>query len=131
MRFIEKPEKSIAEKLIQDDSFSWNSGIFMFKASTIIKELGKSTIAILHRAGRVYVTVDQLNISGDLKDAIKKEGRKDMYEKVDGDTQRKMYTLLSSEISIPKNCTRIKVYKLEDFIQIVDTVKKPKNDKAE
>ena len=38
-KFIEKPTKKLAEKLIQDKRYSWNSGIFMFKASTIISEL--------------------------------------------------------------------------------------------
>ena len=40
-RFVEKPSKEIAEKLIKDKHYSWNSGIFLFKASTIIKELNK------------------------------------------------------------------------------------------
>ena len=39
--FIEKPDKSIAEKFIKDNRFTWNSGIFMFKASMILKELNK------------------------------------------------------------------------------------------
>lgn len=40
-RFIEKPSKEIAEKLIRNKNFSWNSGIFLFKPSSIIKELNK------------------------------------------------------------------------------------------
>ena len=40
-KFIEKPDISIAKKLYIDNHFSWNSGIFMTKASTIIKELEK------------------------------------------------------------------------------------------
>ena len=40
-RFIEKPEKEIAKKLIKDKHFSWNSGIFLFQASTILHELEK------------------------------------------------------------------------------------------
>ena len=40
-KFIEKPTKEIAEKLILDKRYSWNSGIFMFKASSILKELKK------------------------------------------------------------------------------------------
>ncbi len=39
--FIEKPSKEIAEKLIQSDYYSWNSGIYLFKASTIINEIEK------------------------------------------------------------------------------------------
>ena len=37
--FIEKPNKELAEKLYQDKTYSWNSGIFMAKASILIKEL--------------------------------------------------------------------------------------------
>ncbi len=38
-KFIEKPKINLAEKLIKDNKYSWNSGIYMFKASKIIKEL--------------------------------------------------------------------------------------------
>ena len=38
-RFIEKPEKQVAEKFLKDKRFSWNSGMFVFKASVMIKEL--------------------------------------------------------------------------------------------
>ncbi len=38
-RFIEKPERKIAEKLIKNKLIKWNSGIFLFKSSTIIKEM--------------------------------------------------------------------------------------------
>ena len=37
--FIEKPNLKKAEELIKDASFTWNSGIFMFKAKTIIHEI--------------------------------------------------------------------------------------------
>ena len=37
--FIEKPNKELAEKFYQDKKYSWNSGIFMAKASILIKEL--------------------------------------------------------------------------------------------
>lgn len=40
-RFIEKPNKELAEEYFKDRKFSWNSGIFLFKASTIINELKK------------------------------------------------------------------------------------------
>ena len=46
-RFIEKPDKENAEKYIRDKHFSWNSGIFMFKASTILSELQKHEKKIL------------------------------------------------------------------------------------
>tara|TARA_B100001989_G_C24548553_1_gene472623 strand:- start:150 stop:1616 length:1467 start_codon:yes stop_codon:yes gene_type:complete len=40
-RFIEKPNKAVAEKLIEKNNYTWNSGIFLFKSSTIIEELNK------------------------------------------------------------------------------------------
>ena len=39
--FIEKPNKEIADKLFMNRKYTWNSGIFLFKSSTILKELGK------------------------------------------------------------------------------------------
>ena len=38
-RFIEKPDQTHAEKFLSDSRFTWNSGMFIFKASTIINEL--------------------------------------------------------------------------------------------
>ncbi len=40
-KFIEKPNKDTASRLIKDSHFTWNSGIFLFKASTIISELSR------------------------------------------------------------------------------------------
>ena len=37
--FIEKPNKEKAKELIKDNRFTWNSGIFLFKAKNILKEL--------------------------------------------------------------------------------------------
>ena len=37
--FTEKPEKHIAQEYIEKGNYFWNSGIFMFKVSTIIQEL--------------------------------------------------------------------------------------------
>ena len=38
-KFIEKPNQEKANKLFLDKKFTWNSGIFMFKAKTIIEEI--------------------------------------------------------------------------------------------
>ena len=37
--FIEKPNKETAQEFIEKGNYFWNSGIFMFKVSTIIQEL--------------------------------------------------------------------------------------------
>lgn len=39
--FFEKPNKLKAESFLKNSKFLWNSGIFMFKASTILRELEK------------------------------------------------------------------------------------------
>ena len=40
-RFIEKPTQTVANELINNKHYTWNSGIFLFKASSIVKELNK------------------------------------------------------------------------------------------
>ena len=40
-KFLEKPTKEVAKILIKDKHYTWNSGIFLFKASTVIEELKK------------------------------------------------------------------------------------------
>ena len=40
-KFIEKPNQSKAKELIKDSRFTWNSGMFLFKASAILNELEK------------------------------------------------------------------------------------------
>ena len=46
-RFVEKPNKEAAQKFIQDNRFTWNSGMFLFKASVIIKEMERLVPQIL------------------------------------------------------------------------------------
>ena len=40
-RFVEKPNTELAKEYIADGNYFWNSGIFMFKASTLLKEAEK------------------------------------------------------------------------------------------
>lgn len=40
-RFVEKPNEELAKEYIADGNYFWNSGIFMFKASTILEEASK------------------------------------------------------------------------------------------
>ena len=45
--FIEKPDAKKAKKLFSDSRYSWNSGIFLFKASSLLKEIKKISPIIL------------------------------------------------------------------------------------
>lgn len=40
-RFIEKPDAEQAKKFVTEGNYFWNSGIFMFKASTLLEETSK------------------------------------------------------------------------------------------
>lgn len=40
--FVEKPDSQTAQKYIDAKTYFWNSGIFMFKASTMLKEIEKN-----------------------------------------------------------------------------------------
>ena len=47
-RFLEKPSKSKAERLILNKKYLWNSGIFLLEAKTALKEMEKYDSEILH-----------------------------------------------------------------------------------
>ena len=38
-KYIEKPSMEKAQELISDNRFTWNSGIFLFKANTFLSEV--------------------------------------------------------------------------------------------
>ncbi len=40
-KFVEKPDVELAKKYIEEGTYYWNSGIFMFKASVLLEELAK------------------------------------------------------------------------------------------
>ena len=46
-QFVEKPDLSTAEKYLQDGGFCWNSGMFLFKASSYIEELDRHNPAMM------------------------------------------------------------------------------------
>ena len=48
IKFIEKPDLKHARELIKDKRYSWNSGIFLFKSKTILKEIKKYSPDILN-----------------------------------------------------------------------------------
>ncbi len=47
-RFTEKPDRAVAESFIETGRFSWNSGMFIFKASVVLQELEIYAPQILH-----------------------------------------------------------------------------------
>ena len=47
--FVEKPDRQNAEKYVKSGKYSWNSGMFMFKAGCFIEELKKFSPAIVEQ----------------------------------------------------------------------------------
>lgn len=53
-KFVEKPNKELAEKFVASSEYFWNSGIFMFKASKYLEELKKLKPEIHENALKSY-----------------------------------------------------------------------------
>jgi mannose-1-phosphate guanylyltransferase len=57
--FIEKPKKHLAEQYMQSGNYFWNSGMFMFKASTYLKEINKYAPDILKACKKSLLSISQ------------------------------------------------------------------------
>jgi mannose-1-phosphate guanylyltransferase/mannose-6-phosphate isomerase len=53
-RFVEKPQYDVAEEYVRSGQFDWNSGMFLFKASRFLEELGIHAPAMLDAAQAAY-----------------------------------------------------------------------------
>ena len=51
-KFVEKPDLENAQKFIKSDKYLWNSGIFLFKATSILKEIKKYRSSNIKSLGR-------------------------------------------------------------------------------
>jgi mannose-1-phosphate guanylyltransferase/mannose-6-phosphate isomerase len=82
-RFVEKPDEKTAKKYIKAGNFYWNSGMFAFKASVLIKEfrtyepaLLKSMQKMLSKGGSVtvesYSTLPDVSIDYAIMEKTKK-----------------------------------------------------------
>ncbi len=72
-RFIEKPDRVSAESFIKQKRFSWNSGMFLFKASTMLSEIKK-------RSPELYEICEK-SLSENLIDLSFQRLDKDIFEK--------------------------------------------------
>ncbi|NJD56876.1 MAG: mannose-1-phosphate guanylyltransferase/mannose-6-phosphate isomerase [Nitrospirae bacterium] len=53
-RFVEKPDLATAAKYVSSGDYLWNSGMFMFRASSFLKELKRFAPAMLAACIRAY-----------------------------------------------------------------------------
>lgn len=58
-RFVEKPKIEIALEYVASGEYYWNSGMFMFKASKFLKELGKFRPDILENCKASIAAVEE------------------------------------------------------------------------
>jgi len=65
-RFAEKPDRETAETFVSSGKYSWNSGIFIFPAATMLGELKKHapkmTQALMDKGAEAYATLEKLSI---------------------------------------------------------------------
>lgn len=54
LQFIEKPAFKDAQRMVESGDFLWNSGMFCFKASTILDELGKYEPLVFETARNAF-----------------------------------------------------------------------------
>ena len=52
--FVEKPDLATAQQYLTDGSYYWNSGMFMFKASVYLEQLGRLNPAMLKACEDAY-----------------------------------------------------------------------------
>ena len=57
-RFVEKPDMSTAQRYVRSGNFFWNSGIFMWKASVVIRELETQKPALLKGLKRIVKMIE-------------------------------------------------------------------------
>lgn len=53
-RFVEKPDLETAKEFIKAGNFLWNSGIFMFRASTYLQNLQNLSVEVFENAKKSY-----------------------------------------------------------------------------
>ena len=54
-KFIEKPDRETAQTIFKDKHFSWNSGMFVFKASSILNELKEFAPGIIKNCEKCLI----------------------------------------------------------------------------
>lgn len=55
-RFVEKPDLTTAERYVAEGTYAWNSGMFLFKASSYLDELARLAPAIYESAKAAYAS---------------------------------------------------------------------------
>lgn len=62
--FREKPDLKTAKQFLEQGSFTWNSGIFCFKAVVFLEELKKYNAEMYQASVAAYATIDENGVVG-------------------------------------------------------------------
>jgi mannose-1-phosphate guanylyltransferase/mannose-6-phosphate isomerase len=62
-RFVEKPDAAKAAEFLASGRFLWNAGIFLFRASLLLEELGRTAPEVLSAARRAHAAREAGNLS--------------------------------------------------------------------
>lgn len=67
LRFVEKPDAATAQAYLDDGGYFWNSGMFLFRASRYLEELGRHRpdILVAARAACAHLDHDALSQGGE------------------------------------------------------------------
>ena len=63
-RFVEKPERAVAEEYVDSGNFYWNSGMFIWSAQTVIDGLSKHAPALVDMINEVIPVVGTPEFDG-------------------------------------------------------------------
>jgi len=94
-RFVEKPDKALAEEYLRDGGYYWNSGIFLFKAESYLAELD-----VFHP-----------EICKSCRDSVKLKSQDLDFTRVEADSFKKC-TSISVDFAVMEKTTRAMVVPL-------------------
>jgi mannose-1-phosphate guanylyltransferase/mannose-6-phosphate isomerase len=82
-RFFEKPDPQTARTFISDGSFFWNSGIFVWKTSTILSEIKRSLPSLYHTLKKIEPLLFVPNEKSKSKEKEKPNTLTDLYSSLE------------------------------------------------
>jgi mannose-1-phosphate guanylyltransferase/mannose-6-phosphate isomerase len=82
-RFFEKPDPQTARTFISDGSYFWNSGIFVWKTSTILSEIKRSLPSLYHTLKKIEPLLFVPNEKSKSKEKEKPNTLTDLYSSLE------------------------------------------------
>ena len=71
--FVEKPDRKTAQTYLDSGEYSWNSGMFIFKAGTVLKEFENNSVEVLKAVRDAVNSGDPETPAANVYNAIEKQ----------------------------------------------------------